>query len=42
MKRVPMMIVAFFIVLFVADGILLWVALTNQDEVVASYRTEHR
>jgi hypothetical protein len=37
-----MMIIGFFIILFIADGILLWVALTNPDEIVASYRTEHR
>lgn len=42
MKRVPMLIVLFFIILFIADAILLWVALSHPDKVVASYQTEHR
>jgi hypothetical protein len=32
----------FFLLLFAADGFLLWLALTHQDVVVDSYRNEHR
>lgn len=42
MNRWPMIIVAIFSTMFVADAFLLYLAFTNVDPVVESYRTADR
>ncbi len=43
MKRWPMIIVAFFVVLFIANGFLVYFAVSGQDQVVESYaNTQNR
>ena len=40
MKRWAMIIVAFFVVMFIADGILIYLAVSNPDTIVESYHDE--